>query len=148
MYASFSVSVQVAVHLRSRTAAVGTAFLSEPMDLPGNKSTPGKNPPWTLLCLLVGFYFCLSGFLFKLSGLYCMSFTKLDLWPIYLPTYLPIDYDCWANYDLSITSCPTKLDDILSGLDQLVSVDTIKQYVVFNDSNNLSSDPVNASISH
>ncbi len=49
----------MAVHLRSHIAAVDIVFLLEPMDLPGNKSTPGKNPPWTLHCLLVGCCICL-----------------------------------------------------------------------------------------
>ena len=41
---------QAAVRLRGPTAAVVTAFPWEPTASPGNKSTPGRSPPWTPPC--------------------------------------------------------------------------------------------------
>lgn len=97
--------VQAAVRSRSHIAAVGTASLWEPMDLPGNKSTPGRNPPWTRLCLPVGCY------TYHIS-VFPAPFCHLRTYTLH---YQMSHLELWY---LGITTDPTRLDKVLSGLVQ------------------------------
>lgn len=113
---------QVAVRLRSHTAAAGTASLSERMGLPGNKWTPGKSPLWTQLCQLVGWMFHVPPTFFTnkfplwritqwRGGPSCSDIISDENKP--LPRLSPLALTLWLNYMVKICiityiSCPLK----------------------------------------